>query len=386
MANCDDKGRNEARQCKEYRDDGYNECSSYEDQGYNSCDNWEQDCCDWWPCSWGCELISWICTAWVWISNIVCVAWYWVSNVVCVAWVVVVYMICTVVEVAVTVLSAIITALESVVGWFLDVLAWFVDLILSIPIIGRLIKEIWNAILTIWWAIVSAVDSVLYLIGIRPEKTLRVCTILFCDGQGNPEGVAKTKNVVDQLQKAIDVFRQAHVRLVPSRPFTFRSGFGGREQADDSWVTPYCSQGGTSSDLLDMDCDALLRDLGAVGSQLQFVLDTNCSFGNYRRLLGYGAPVAVFIIHSVSGGDASGCGGPIWDYVFAEVTPISTFDGGDEVGRTIAHELGHACNLFHIDVSRNLMKVGADADLVKDIELTTWQQILIRTSRHVTYL
>ena len=80
----EDRGYNS---CSRYEDNGYNSCSRYEDRGYNSCAEWKKNCCDWWPCSWACEIISWFCVAWVWISNIVCVAWVWVSNIVCVAWV-----------------------------------------------------------------------------------------------------------------------------------------------------------------------------------------------------------------------------------------------------------------------------------------------------------
>ena len=72
--------------CTKYEDRGYQACSEYEDRGYNSCAEWKKNCCDWWPCSWACEIISWFCVAWVWVSNLVCVAWVWVSNLVCVAW------------------------------------------------------------------------------------------------------------------------------------------------------------------------------------------------------------------------------------------------------------------------------------------------------------
>lgn len=51
-------------------------CSEYRDQGYNSCDRWQSNCCDWWPCSWACRLITWICVAWYWVSHWVCKAWY----------------------------------------------------------------------------------------------------------------------------------------------------------------------------------------------------------------------------------------------------------------------------------------------------------------------
>ncbi len=161
MANCDDKGRREARECKKYRDDGHDECSRYEDHGYSACDRWDSECCDWFPCSWACKIVTWFCVAWVWVANVACVAWYWVAHLVCVAWVVIVYLACTVAEAVITALAAIVTAVESIAGWFLDVLAWFVDLVLSIPVIGRLIKSFWNAVLTIVWGIASAADAVI---------------------------------------------------------------------------------------------------------------------------------------------------------------------------------------------------------------------------------
>jgi hypothetical protein len=80
--------------CSRYEDQGYNACSRYEDRGYNSCREWRKNCCDWWPCSWACEVFSWFCFAWVWISHVVCVAWYWISHVVCVAWYWVTHFVC----------------------------------------------------------------------------------------------------------------------------------------------------------------------------------------------------------------------------------------------------------------------------------------------------
>ncbi len=79
----EDRGYN---RCDRYEDRGYNRCDRYEDQGYQACSDWRKNCCDWWPCSWVCEVFSWICVAFVWISNVVCVVWTWISNVVCVVW------------------------------------------------------------------------------------------------------------------------------------------------------------------------------------------------------------------------------------------------------------------------------------------------------------
>jgi hypothetical protein len=80
--------------CSRYEDRGYSACSRYEDRGYNSCREWRKNCCDWWPCSWVCEVFSWFCFAWVWISHLVCVAWVWVSHLVCVAWVWITHLVC----------------------------------------------------------------------------------------------------------------------------------------------------------------------------------------------------------------------------------------------------------------------------------------------------
>jgi hypothetical protein len=259
--------------------------------------------------------------------------------------------------------------------------------VLSIPLIGRLIKSIWNGILTIYWGAASVVDAIGYLAGIRAEKKLRVCTLLLCDEQGNDETFTKRSHIVDELNKAIAVFRQAHVRIIPSRPLQFRSGFSGTENADDSWINRYCASGGNDTSILEVDCGigGGFADLWTTGAQLQFVLDTNCFFGNYRRLLGYGAPVTIFVIRNVGGDDAGGCGSVLWDYVTVEVKPLSTFERGNQVARTIAHELGHACNLTHLNLSGNLMQKDKSA-LATATDLTIWQQMLIRMSRHVTYL
>ena len=91
---CTQTRDNGYNRCTQTRDNGYNRCTQTRDNGYNSCADWRSRCCDWWPCSWACELVSWFCFAWVWVSNIVCVAWVWVSNIVCIAWVWVSNIVC----------------------------------------------------------------------------------------------------------------------------------------------------------------------------------------------------------------------------------------------------------------------------------------------------
>jgi hypothetical protein len=102
---CEDDAREGTRSCARYEDRGYSACGRYEDRGYSACDRyedrgysacreWRKNCCDWWPCSWVCEVFSWFCFAWVWVSNVVCVLWVWISHLVCVLWVWISRLVC----------------------------------------------------------------------------------------------------------------------------------------------------------------------------------------------------------------------------------------------------------------------------------------------------
>lgn len=69
--------------CTSYREHVTWGCTDYRDNGYSACDEWDKNCCDWWPCSWGCKLITWICVGWVWISSWVCVAFGYITSWIC---------------------------------------------------------------------------------------------------------------------------------------------------------------------------------------------------------------------------------------------------------------------------------------------------------------
>jgi hypothetical protein len=84
-------------------------------------------------------------------------------------------------------------------------------------------------------------------------------------------------------------------------------------------------------------------------------------------------PVTAFIISNIK--DTKGCSlGPLTDYVLVD-------RDGVFVPSTLAHELGHACNLWHSGTKSNLMYHPDDrGDGVK-----WFQRNLLRSSRHVTY-
>ncbi len=91
------------------------------------------------------------------------------------------------------------------------------------------------------------------------------------------------------------------------------------------------------------------------------------------HLSGYIYPVTTFVVINIS--NATGCSlGPLTDYV--TVSPEGAKDAS-----TLAHELAHACGLWHIDEKSNLLwPYSSRSDKIK-----WWQKNIFRSSRHVTY-
>ena len=371
MPGCIQWGEERHQECSQTEDQGYNECSQEEDQGY-------KDCCDWAPCSWFCD-------AWVWISHIVCVAWTWVSNIVCVAWTWITTAVCVLWDIVTTIVNAVLVTLESILGWVLSAVAFIVELLEMIPVLGTIIRWIINGITWVISVIGGLGDAFLGLLGIRPEKLLRVCTIILSDEKGQP--IASVDNAVALLQVAANVYkRDANIRLVPLRPFHYASGFGGAETVDESWVQT--DTGSSGANILDAPCSAGGEWL-VEGSILQFKSSTMCFYGAWRRVVGYGAPVTCFLVRSMPG--AFGCSLVITDYVGI----IGNFNIPPDSPRTLGHEVGHSCLLWHTCVDDNIRNIMATGDACDpdsftapnraDPEFEDWQALIARTSKHATY-
>lgn len=89
-------------------------------------------------------------------------------------------------------------------------------------------------------------------------------------------------------------------------------------------------------------------------------------------------PVTIFIVESVH--DALGCAVPVLtDYATVEADALT-----NKGGSTLAHEVGHRCNLWHVKQKENLL--STDRQPLPPYWLTWWQRNLLRASRHVTYL
>jgi hypothetical protein len=337
MRICTEWAEKSYQECTQTADQGYNACAEYQDQGYNDCSDWDANCCDWWPCSWGCKLISWICVAWYWVSNLVCVAWVWVSNVVCVMWTTITTLVCVV---------------WTIIEVLLTPIAWLAELILSIPIIGRLIDEFLNFVEEIFWRIVGLGDAFLGLLGIRPLKKIYMCIIILKDEAGNPTSDEAT------LQPAIDAAKQiyldeANVLLIIDGIHTV-----------DSPSPTYA---------LDVGCnvDAWGEDLWLTGSYFKATAAWHCALGGVSRLTGLRHQLVAFCVRNIPGTTAGCALGPINDYL--------TIEGRNPI--CLAHGTAHKLGLWHCCPGTDLANPTCGGT-----QLEWWQVLIIRDSKFASYI
>lgn len=215
--------------------------------------------------------------------------------------------------------------------------------------------------------------------------------------------------VVALINDTITMFRnRLNIQILDSAAGQFSTGFdsAGR-RADGSWIR--IADGPWPTSELDGACSGSTaagfgEDLSETGSARQLKLIVPCFFGEWRRVTGFGAPVAVIVQRSIGGGIFAGCAlGPLTDYVTlaATFTPGAVDANNDDVADTIAlapgaptfvpppspnnllaHELGHKCNLWHVFNPANMMSpASSTSDGLDDFQI-----MLVRGSRHVSYL
>jgi hypothetical protein len=115
----------------------------------------------------------------------------------------------------------------------------------------------------------------------------------------------------------------------------------------------------------------VLYTKGSIGALWEEFTITGSFFAS--NLSGLFYPVTAFVVLDID--HASGCSlGPLTDYV--------TLDpDGAKNASTLAHELAHACGLWHLRSKSNLLwRTFSRGDEVK-----WWQKNIFRSSRHVTY-
>ena len=239
----------------------------------------------------------------------------------------------------------------------LDIIAVIVNLILSIPVIGGIIRTVLNWLTEGLWRAVGLIDFGLSLLGVRPEKRIYVGVII-PNRDGEP--ITTEAQILPQIEKAKEIYKRlCNVKIVYA---------GACSPAIDA-----------PSDALNVGCDAsgFFSDWWVGGSYIEFVSATCASSDGWRRVLGYGAEIIVFYVSDVTPDTPSntvGCSfASTHNYVVVEPT------SGLAV---VAHEMGHACWLWHVDDPNNLM---IKQDQVANPTLTNLQISLVRWSKHCVY-
>ncbi len=395
MSNCSKKVKTD--ECLQTRDDGYNKCTATRDEGYNRCnqtrDEGYSSCSGWGWFSWVCIAWEWVknivCVAWEWIQNIVCVAWEWVKNIICVAWKYITQFFCVAIDVITTVAGVIISVIDVVLGIVGGIISFVVDIITSIPIIGRFIDWVLNIVRAVIAFIAALGDSILALIGIMPEKKLRLMVIIQSDERGNPL-IQDKKAILRAIQYVMNAYREEmNVRVIPVKLLQYKSAFSDDASSNDDFIITETIM--NSSDTLDVCCDTCEagQNLGTRGSSFNLKISRLVFLGGGRRLLGIGSPVVAFAVRSYTGGKAGCSLGPLTDFVTVKFTDSDTaidalnLTAEKSLGSItdLAHEVSHCCSLPHKDDSDNIMNPSPN----RTGGMTIWQKILVRASRHVSY-
>ncbi len=195
-------------------------------------------------------------------------------------------------------------------------------------------------------------ELLLTLLGWRFTKRLKLRIVILRDERGLP--LANNEQAMPAFEEARRILsRMAGVVVEPAEWRVVTAPHGAPKAALDV----RCTDG------------AWRDDLGEAGAFFRGLMAKTTA----GTLTGYGAPITVFVIRSMS--THNGCSlGPATDYVTVEAGTLRSSP------RLLAHEVAHACGLWHSKRPNNLMIPRGPGE-----ELTGWQAAVLRTSRHVTY-
>jgi hypothetical protein len=245
-----------------------------------------------------------------------------------------------------------------------NALAAVIDLFFCIPVIGRLGKWGWNIVATLAHAPFGLIEWAFLAMGKKPEKKLKLAVVLYTKEDGLP--YADTSKVIEQLEHTAKLYKdKANIKVSSAKATA-------SEAPSEDWITIH--EYPPSEKVLKVGCNkyAFGQDLWVTGTMYQFTALTKLFHTNFRRIIGYGSPVVVYIVEDIH--EFSGCSiGPLSDYV--------TIDSKGLV--SIAHEVGHACTLFHENNDEDNLMHPKGSEKTK---LTTKQIAMMRASRHITFI
>ncbi|MGH8868747.1 MAG: hypothetical protein ACRDYU_12190 [Actinomycetes bacterium] len=195
------------------------------------------------------------------------------------------------------------------------------------------------------------------------DRVLRLRVVVQRDEAGAP--VADLSDAQEAVAWAQECFRtQAGIRVVP---VGWQRGDPLDVPADDP---RFCAAADAPAGppTLDVTCTtrAWRADLAAAGVGFRHAIRGQGG----RTLPAYGAPVWAFAVRGF-GTRHLGCSlGPLTDYVTVRFSGEPT---------TLAHELGHACGLWHTGANTLMHPKPSRTNA-----LAAWQVWLVRASRHTT--
>jgi hypothetical protein len=230
-------------------------------------------------------------------------------------------------------------------------LAVLFGLLFSIPYLGRITALVWRGVIDIFWRLISLPDVILGMFGLYPQKKLRIAVISLIGD--DKEQIVKEDKLKETIQDTIETYLEAaNVRVIVDKVKMMES------PAPPGSLNPGCGSG------------ALLDDIGTAGMYYEHTINKECFDSAFQRYSGYAAPIIVYVVKEVKGGDIGCSLGPFTDYV--------TIEGRKP--QCIAHEVAHACGLLHVNDGENLA-----AHICGGRKLAWWQKAIVRSSRHVTY-
>ena len=179
-----------------------------------------------------------------------------------------------------------------------------------------------------------------------PQKKMRIKIFILKDQQNNP--IVSTDDLDAAIKYAIKVFKEKfNVALLPA--------------GNGSFVE-------ISKTIFPAEVLHTKGGSGALAEEFKIA-------GNYfdADLISPIYPVTTFVVIDID--NATGCSlGPMTDYV------TLSHDGAKNES-VLAHELAHACALWHVNDRSNLLWNRND----RGDKIKWWQKNIFRSSRHITY-
>src|SRR3954468_6951352 len=313
------------RVCKEFQD-------WVEEQVEKPIEEWEnrqEQRCREQDCNWWCLCCNkWFCwLVWVLVKVIhwvVVTVGKWVTRIVC-----------------------------EMVNIILDTIGFLINLILSIPILGGILRTILNWVTEIIWRLVGLLDFIASLIGIRPRKKMYFGVVVpSVDGRQ----IISDALIMRQVNAAISFYdTTCNINLI------FTGICKTNVKPPEAGLVVGCDAGG------------FFNDWWIAGSYFEFATATCKFMDSFRRVIGLGAEIVVFIVQDVTPNGTNGCSfTSTHNYVVIEAKK-------DDQEFVATHEMGHACWLAHDSDTTNLMNPITPAT---NPGISNLQISLVRWSKH----